>query len=175
MTTLENLYYGNIAPHEYEVVRGSEYDITAKLVIRHEQELSATLTEQQNTILQKIKDNHTELMNLGERDAFRRGFSLAVRLMVDAMSNEKTWRALFRSVSRERNGGSSYPTSPNKAHTADLSRFVGEKNAVRLNTGRWTRFVTTFWKRFLVVTRFYGLFKKFDIDIVEGKNVGWRV
>lgn len=32
MTTLENLYYGNIAPHEYEVVRGSEYDVTAKLV-----------------------------------------------------------------------------------------------------------------------------------------------
>ena len=44
MTTLENLYYGNIAPHEYVVVRGSEYDITEKLVIRHEQELSATLT-----------------------------------------------------------------------------------------------------------------------------------
>ncbi len=90
MTTLENLYYGNIAPHEYEVVRGNEYDITAKLVIRHEQELSATLTEQQNAILQKIKDNHTELMNLGERDAFVRGFSLAVKLMIDAMSSEKT-------------------------------------------------------------------------------------
>ena len=90
MTTLENLYYGNIAPHEYEVVRGSEYYITAKLVIHHEQELSAMLTERQNAILQKIKDNHTELMNHGERDAFRRGFSLAVRLMVDAMSNEKT-------------------------------------------------------------------------------------
>ena len=67
MTTLENLYYGNIAPHEYEVVRGSEYDITTKLVIRREQELSDTLTEKQNAILQKIKDNHTELMNLGER------------------------------------------------------------------------------------------------------------
>ena len=90
MTTLENLYYGNIAPHEYEVVRGSEYDITAKLVIHHEQELSAMLTERQNAILQKIKDNHTELMNLGERDAFCRGFSLAVRLMVEAMSSEKT-------------------------------------------------------------------------------------
>ena len=89
MTTLENLFYDNIALHEYEVVRGSEYDITAKLVIRHEQELSATLTEQQNAILQKVKDNHTELMNLGERDAFVRGFSLAVRLMVEAMSNEK--------------------------------------------------------------------------------------
>ncbi len=51
MTTLENLYYGNIAPHEYEVEHGSEYDVTAKLVIRHEQELSATLTEQQKAIL----------------------------------------------------------------------------------------------------------------------------
>ena len=90
MTTLENLYYGNIAPHEYEVARDSEYYITAKDVVRHEQELSDTLTEQQNAILQKIKDNHTELMNLGERDAFVRGFSLAVRLMVEAMSSEKT-------------------------------------------------------------------------------------
>ena len=68
--------------------RGSEYDVTAKLVIRHEQELSATLTEQQKAILEKIKDNHTELMSLGERDAFCRGFSLAVRLMIDAMSGK---------------------------------------------------------------------------------------
>ena len=52
--------------------------------------MSATLTEQQNAILQKIKDNRTELMNLGERDAFRRGFSLAVRLMVETMSSEET-------------------------------------------------------------------------------------
>nr|WP_316618384.1 DUF6809 family protein [uncultured Ruminococcus sp.] len=59
-------------------------------MIRHEQELSATLTEKQNSILQKIKDNHTELMNLGERDAFVRGFSLAVKLMIDAMCSEKT-------------------------------------------------------------------------------------
>ena len=90
MTTLENLYYGNIASYEYEAERGSEYDVTAKLVFRHEQELSATLTEQQKAILEKIKDNHTEIMNLGERNAFCRGFSLAVRLMVEAMTSEKT-------------------------------------------------------------------------------------
>ena len=29
-------------------------------------------------------------MNLGERDAFIRGFSLAVRLMVETMSSEET-------------------------------------------------------------------------------------
>ena len=56
--------------------RGSEYDVTAKLVIRHEQELSATLTEQQKAILEKIKDNLTELMSFGERDAFCPNFAL---------------------------------------------------------------------------------------------------
>ena len=88
MATLKNLYYANIAPHEYEVERGSEYNVTAKLVIRHEQELSATLTEQQKAVFEKIKNNHTELISLGERNAFCRGFSLAVKLMVEAMSNK---------------------------------------------------------------------------------------
>ena len=88
MTTLENLYYGNIAPHDYEAPRGSEYYVTAQLIVRHENELSATLTEQQKETLQKIKDNHTELLCLGERDAFCRGFSLAVKLITEAMSGK---------------------------------------------------------------------------------------
>ena len=88
MTTLENLYYGNIAPNDYEVPRGSEYYVTAQLIVRHENELSATLTEQQKETLQKIKDNHTELLYLGERDAFCRGFSLAVKLITEAMSGK---------------------------------------------------------------------------------------
>ena len=63
MTTLENLYYGNIAPHEFEVVCGSEYDITAKLVIRYEQELSATLTEQQKIILENgLTERHARAL-----------------------------------------------------------------------------------------------------------------
>lgn len=88
MTTLENLYYGNIAPHNYEVPRDSEYYVTAQQVVRYEKELSATLTEQQKEILQKIKDNHTELLYLGERNAFCRGFSLAVKLITEAMSGK---------------------------------------------------------------------------------------
>lgn len=91
MTTLENLYYGNIAPYEYEVERGSEYDTLANLLIRHDEVLSAALTERQKDVFQKFKDSKIELMNLGERNAFVRGFSLAVRLMVEAMSGEKTY------------------------------------------------------------------------------------
>ena len=81
MSTLYYLFYRYITWHEY--------DVTTMLVIRHGQELSATLLEQQNAILEKIKFKHTELMNLGESDAFCRGFSLAVRLMVDAMHDKK--------------------------------------------------------------------------------------
>lgn len=88
MTILENLYYGNNALHEYEVERGSEYDVIAKLAIRHKQELSSSLTERKKALLEKIKDNYTELMSLGERNAFCRGFSLAVRLLTEAMSNK---------------------------------------------------------------------------------------
>ena len=71
-------------------MRGSEYDVTAKPMIRLEQELSVTLTEQQNVILQKIKNNRTELINLGERDAFCRALTLVLRLMVESMSSENT-------------------------------------------------------------------------------------
>ena len=85
MTTLENLYYGNIVPYEYSIERGSEYDKLTKLIARHDQELTATLTEQQKEIFQKFKDSKIELMNLGECHAFIRGFSVAVKLLTEAM------------------------------------------------------------------------------------------
>ena len=85
MTTLENLYYGNIAPYEYTIERGSEYENLTNLVVRHDQKLTESLTEQQKEIFQKFKDSKLELMNLGERNAFIRGFSLAVKLITEAM------------------------------------------------------------------------------------------
>ena len=63
MTTLENLYYGNIAPHEYVVVRGSEYDTANRLVVRHDEALTATLTEQQKETFQKFKDRKKHFKN----------------------------------------------------------------------------------------------------------------
>ena len=88
MTTPENLYYGNIAPHDYEIPGDSEYYVTAQQVVRYEKELSATLTAQQKEILQRIKDNHTELLCHSERNAFCRGFLLAEKLIMKAMSSK---------------------------------------------------------------------------------------
>ena len=84
MTTLEDLYYGNISPHERYIKRGSKVDQLV-LIYKNEETLCATLTEQQKETLDKLKDCQNELSGLTERDAFRDGFILAVRIMVESM------------------------------------------------------------------------------------------
>ena len=90
MTILEDLYYGNISPHERYIKRGSRVDQLVKLICKNEESLTATLTEQQKETFEKFKDCQSELSGLTERDAFRDGFILAVRIMVEAMEGLET-------------------------------------------------------------------------------------
>ena len=61
MTTLEDLYYGNIVPHEHSFKRGSAYSDVLSYVIRHQDSLILTLTVQQEEIFEKLKDCEAEL------------------------------------------------------------------------------------------------------------------
>ena len=45
MTTLENLYYGNISPHERYIKQGTRVDKLVKLICKNEDEHTSTLTE----------------------------------------------------------------------------------------------------------------------------------
>lgn len=85
MTTLEDLYFGNIKPNERETQRGSQIDRLVKLMCKNEDALNATLTEQQKETFEKFQDAQRELSLLTERDAFRSGFILATRIMVEVM------------------------------------------------------------------------------------------
>lgn len=85
MSTLEDLYFGNINPNERETKRGSQIDRLVKLMCKNEDALGATLTEQQKETFEKFKDAQRELSLLTERDAFRSGFILATRIMVEVM------------------------------------------------------------------------------------------
>lgn len=89
MNTLENLYYSNNALYYVITVSGIEYDKVSKLAICNDEALVATLTEQQKETFQKIKESQMELLNLGKRDAFVRGFSLGVKMMIEAMNSFK--------------------------------------------------------------------------------------
>lgn len=90
MTTLEDLYYGNIIPHERSIKRGSSYSEVLGYVVRHEEDLKATLNEQQKEIFGKLKDCQNELLGLTERDAFRDGFILSARIIVEVMDGIET-------------------------------------------------------------------------------------
>ncbi len=90
MTTLEDLYYGNISPHERYIKRGTRVDKLVKLICKNEEELNSSLTEKQKETFEKFKDCTSELSGLTERDAFRDGFILAVRIMVEAMKGLET-------------------------------------------------------------------------------------
>lgn len=86
MTTLEDLYYGNINPHEMYINRGSQVDRLVKLIYKNEEALISTLTEQQKEIFDKFKECQSELCDLTARQAFTDGFVLATRIMVEVMN-----------------------------------------------------------------------------------------
>ena len=85
MTTLEDLYYGNISPHERYIKRGTRVYKPVKLRCKNEDELTAGLTEKQKEIFDKFKDCTSELSCITEREAFGAGFILATRIMVEVM------------------------------------------------------------------------------------------
>ena len=84
MDTIIELFYGNIHPFEPDVPKDSEGDKLAKLTIRHENALRATLNEREAEILEKYKDAMTELSCLSECEGFINGFRLGVRLMAES-------------------------------------------------------------------------------------------
>ena len=85
MTTLEDLYYGNITPWERDMKRGSRMDKLVKLICKNEESLMSTLTEQQKETFEKFKDCTSELSCITEREAFSAGFILATRIMAEVM------------------------------------------------------------------------------------------
>lgn len=84
MGTIKELFYGNIHPFERDVPKDIEGDKIAKLTIRHETALKATLNENEAKILEKYKDAMTELSCLSECGGFINGFRLGVRLMTES-------------------------------------------------------------------------------------------
>lgn len=86
MTTLEDLYYGNISPRERYIKRRTRVDKLVKLICKNEDELTAGLKEKQKETFEKFKDCTSELSCITEREAFSSGFILAVRIMVEVIS-----------------------------------------------------------------------------------------
>lgn len=83
MTTIENLYYGNIVPAEKGIKRGCEYSKLLNLAARNEEKLSATLTKEQKILFEKYKECCMDMYGIAEIEAFVSGVKLGVKIMVE--------------------------------------------------------------------------------------------
>ena len=83
MTLLENLWYGNIDPHEAILTDSKRYKHLLSLMGRNRDELSETLTDKQSEVLEKYDDVNNEMHSLAEVEAFSYGFQFGVRLMIE--------------------------------------------------------------------------------------------
>ena len=84
MTVLEDLWYGNIDPHEAILTGSKRYKHLLSIMARNRNELNETLTEKQAEILEKYDEAVNEMHSLSEVEAFSYGFRLGVRLMIEA-------------------------------------------------------------------------------------------
>ena len=84
MKTIDEIWYGNVAPFE-QCTRGDQrLKELLSLVARNREELDGTLTEKQKEILEKFEENMNEMHGVCERDAFSYGFRLGVQLMAES-------------------------------------------------------------------------------------------
>lgn len=90
MTVLEELWYGNIDPHEAILQNDKQFKNLLSLMGRNRDRLSDTLTEQQKETLEKYDAAINEMHSLAELTAFRYGFSLGTRLIAESISIQLT-------------------------------------------------------------------------------------
>ena len=90
MTVLEDLWYGNINPHETYLNGNCRFKHLLFLMGKNRDNLSDSLTEQQKETLEKYDEAVNEMHSLAEQEAFQYGFSLGIRTILDGLSTELT-------------------------------------------------------------------------------------
>lgn len=84
MTTLENLWYGNIRPVEQFVEGNAEYKSLLRLVSKNREALENELTTKQLELFEKYNASVNEMNSVSETAAFKFGFNLAVWLLIES-------------------------------------------------------------------------------------------
>ena len=88
MTTIENLYYGNIAPHEKHVDPESRLAVLQDLLVSSDEDLIRLLPENCRGAYEAYKSAYDEILSLSERESFAQGFRLGIHLGMEIMQEE---------------------------------------------------------------------------------------
>ena len=85
MNVLEELWYGNLEPSEFDSSPSKEYKELLHLLGRNEEKLLASMTEAQKELFSKYSDAMREYQTLAECLLFQRSFQLGARMMTEVM------------------------------------------------------------------------------------------
>ena len=85
MRILEEFWYGNIEPTEYDTSSCKEYKKLLELICRNEEKLQATMTDEQKDLFEKYADCVQEYQTITDCLIFQNSFKLGARMMLEVM------------------------------------------------------------------------------------------
>ena len=86
MSILEDFWYGNIEPAEFDTSPSPEYREILLLISRNEDKLIATMTDAQKELFSRYTDCVREYQALAECLLFQNSFCLGAKMMLEVMS-----------------------------------------------------------------------------------------
>ena len=86
MKLLEELWYGNIEPTDFDADAGKDYKEALRLISRNEEKLQATMTDEQKELFSRYMDCVREHQSMAECLLFRNSFRLGARIMLEVMA-----------------------------------------------------------------------------------------
>ena len=87
MRILEEFWYGNIEPTEYNTSSNKEYKKLVELICRNEEKLCATITDAQKELFEKYTDCVLENQVITDCLIFQNGFKLGTSMMLEVMED----------------------------------------------------------------------------------------
>ena len=85
MGILEDFWYGNIEPSEFDTSPSPEYKEILLLISRNEDKLLATMTDAQKELFSRYTDCVREYQAMAECLLFQNSFSLGAKIMLEVM------------------------------------------------------------------------------------------
>ena len=85
MSILEEFWYGNLYPTEYDTSPSQEYKELLQLISRNEEKLQTTMTDAQKDLFSRYQDCVREFQAMAESLLFQNSFRLGARIMLDVM------------------------------------------------------------------------------------------
>ena len=85
MRILEEFWYGNIEPTEYDTTACKEYEEVLRLITKNEEKLLATMTDEQKELFSRYTDAVHEHQTIAECLLFQSSFKLGARIMGEVL------------------------------------------------------------------------------------------